>query len=176
MSKTSQRGLTLVECCTALSICSILAAASIQSFKDMGDRRRLDGRVAELAVDLQNLRTEAIRHQQPVRIRFQADSGGTCYVVHRSADGDCGCNSDGATQCDPSVEPLRVVAFPNREHISMVSNVSAMVFDHRLGTATPGGTVRLSDTNGREVRHIVNIMGRARTCSPDGRVSGHPSC
>jgi type IV fimbrial biogenesis protein FimT len=44
------------------------------------------------------------------------------------------------------------------------------------GTSTPTGTVRVIGANGRELRHVVNVMGRVRTCSPQGNVAAYRAC
>jgi type IV fimbrial biogenesis protein FimT len=54
--------------------------------------------------------------------------------------------------------------------------VNSILFDPRIGTASPGGTVRLTDSAGREIRHIVNLRGRVRTCSAQGALAEHPAC
>jgi type IV fimbrial biogenesis protein FimT len=54
--------------------------------------------------------------------------------------------------------------------------VNSILFDPRIGTASPGGTVRLTDSTGREIRHIVNLRGRVRTCSAHGALAEHPAC
>ena len=172
----TQWGVSLVECCAALAVSSVLATASVASFKDLGERRRLEGRVAELSTDLHHLRTEAVSQHRALRIRFQADAGGSCYVIHHGSQGDCGCDSSGTASCEGDTLAVKVVSLPASERLSLSSNVGSILIDPRLGTATPGGTIRLSDSHGREVRHIVNIMGRLRTCSPNGKVAGHPAC
>jgi type IV fimbrial biogenesis protein FimT len=58
----------------------------------------------------------------------------------------------------------------------VAANVNSILFDPRVGTASPGGTVRLTDSAGREIRHIVNLRGRVRTCSVQGALGGHPPC
>ena len=43
------------------------------------------------------------------------------------------------------------------------------------GTSTPTGTLRLVDSRGRAVHHVVNVMGRVRSCTPAG-VPGWRAC
>ena len=56
------------------------------------------------------------------------------------------------------------------------ANVASILFDPVHGTSTPAGTVRVIGSTGRELRHVVNVMGRVRTCSPQGGVSGYRAC
>jgi type IV fimbrial biogenesis protein FimT len=60
--------------------------------------------------------------------------------------------------------------------VTLLSNVRSIMVDPRLGTSTPGGTLRLSDRAGREIRHVVNIMARVRSCTPSGRLPGWRPC
>ena len=43
-----------------------------------------------------------------------------------------------------------------------------MLFDPLHGTSTPAGTLKITGASGRAVQHVVNVMGRVRTCSPQG--------
>jgi len=51
-----------------------------------------------------------------------------------------------------------------------------MLFDPGQGTTTPTGSVRLTDSEGRGITHVVNVLGRVRSCSPEGRVPGYRAC
>jgi type IV fimbrial biogenesis protein FimT len=59
------------------------------------------------------------------------------------------------------------------------ANVASILFDPLHGTSTPTGTLRVVADSGRAVHHVVNIMGRVRTCSPAGAapvVAGYRVC
>jgi type IV fimbrial biogenesis protein FimT len=51
-----------------------------------------------------------------------------------------------------------------------------MAFDPLHGTATPTATWRVIARDGRAIHHVVNVMGRVRSCSPDAAVPGHRAC
>jgi type IV fimbrial biogenesis protein FimT len=51
-----------------------------------------------------------------------------------------------------------------------------MLWHPDRGTVTPTGTLRLRLPDGRAVHHVVNITGRARTCSPQGSMKGFTVC
>ena len=57
----------------------------------------------------------------------------------------------------------------------MRANVASIAFDPLHGTSTPTGTLRLVDGRGRAVHHVVNVMGRVRSCTPAG-VPGWRAC
>jgi type IV fimbrial biogenesis protein FimT len=51
-----------------------------------------------------------------------------------------------------------------------------VLFDPMHGTSTPTGTVRVVGAGGHEVRHVINVMGRVRTCSPAPALPGYRAC
>jgi type IV fimbrial biogenesis protein FimT len=65
---------------------------------------------------------------------------------------------------------------PASDRVLVQANVASILFDPMHGTSTPTGTVRVIGSNGRELRHVVNVMGRVRTCSPQGNVAGYRAC
>jgi type IV fimbrial biogenesis protein FimT len=159
-----QRGLTLLECCVCLSILCILLGSALPSFASMLELQRLRGQSATLVGDLQLMRSEAIVRNADVRMSFHATDGGSCYVA-------------GQAQCNgPQALLLHARHWPAGAAQQVTANVSSILFDPRVGTAAPGGTVRLTDNSGREVRHIVNLRGRVRTCSAYGALAEHPAC
>jgi type IV fimbrial biogenesis protein FimT len=40
----------------------------------------------------------------------------------------------------------------------------------------PTGTLRVVGAGGREVHHIINVMGRVRSCSPSPALPGYRTC
>jgi type IV fimbrial biogenesis protein FimT len=172
-----QRGLTLLECCVCLSILCILLGSALPSFASMLELQRLRGQSATLVGDLQLMRSEAIVRNADVRMSFHATDGGSCYVVHTGPASGCSCNSAGQAQCNgPQALLLHARHWPASGAQQVTANVSSILFDPRVGTAAPGGTVRLTDNSGREVLHIVNLRGRVRTCSAYGALAEHPAC
>lgn len=171
------RGLSLLECCTVLAVLSVLVGAALPSFVDHLAKRRLEGRAVELSNDLQYLRSEAVSRNEAMRISFRSDAGGACYVLHAADAEDCSCASDGSARCEGDAgQPLRSVGLRHADGVTLASNVASIMIDPRLGTSTPGGTIRLSDAAGREIRHVVNIMARVRSCTPGSRLPGWRRC
>jgi type IV fimbrial biogenesis protein FimT len=177
------RGLSLIECCAVLAVLSVLLGLAVPSFADHLAKRRLEGRAVELSNDLQFLRSEAVSRNEAMRITFGSDAGGACYVLHAADAEGCACTSDGRASCEPgegpqgvTPTPLRSVGLPAADGVALASNVKSIMIDPRLGTSTPGGTIRLSDRAGREIRQVVNIMARVRSCTPAGRLPGYKRC
>lgn len=160
------RGLTLVECCAVLAIVSLLATSAWPAMTDWISKARLEGRSQELMGDLSVMRSLAISTNQDMRLSIHSDSSGSCYVIHSGPHNACGCQSDGTAWCtDPSSPPVKAVGFEDKEGIRLAANIKSILFDPKLGTASPSGTLRLEDGGGRELRHIVSIRGRLRTCT-----------
>lgn len=172
-----QRGITLLECCVCLTILCILVGSAAPSFTDLLERQRLYGQSATLLGDLQHMRSEAIMRNSDMRMSFHATAAGSCYVVHAGPAAACSCDGSGQAQCNAAQ-----AALINARHWQaggsrqVTANVTSILFDPRAGLAAPGGTVRLTDSAGREIRHIVNLRGRVRTCSAQGPLPGHPAC
>ena len=171
-----QRGLTLIEACITLAIASILVGTAVPSFIDSNKKRMLDGSAGELATDLYLARSEAVARQQGVRVSFHAVAGGSCMVIHTGATADCGCDGGGVAQCTNGAALVKSNYFPASHGVNVAANVASMRFDQTNGTVSPTGTVRLTASTGPEVRHVVNIMGRVRTCSPGGLAKGYKAC
>ena len=175
-TRSAQRGLSLIECCVTLAIASVLVGTAVPSFDSQLKTRRLDGTAAELAVDLHYVRSEAVSRNEGVRIGFQTVAGGHCTVIHTGVAGVCPCDSNGVAQCASGATALKTVFHPADRGVSVQSNVASMRFDPTTGTVTPAGTVRITAADGRAVHHVVNIMGRVRSCSPGGAAKGYRAC
>lgn len=172
-----QRGFSLMEVIVIVSIMTILMGIAAPSFQGLQEIRRLEGRAAELATDIQYLRSEAVARNQKMHIRFGTDAGGTCYVLHTGNTGGCTCTSAESAQCtDPMNSPVKSVGLATTQGVRLQANVSTMLFDPVRGTTTPAGSINLIADSGKTIRHVVNIMGRTRTCSPQGSMSGYATC
>lgn len=161
-----QLGVTLIEVCATLAIISILVGTAAPSFQEVMQRRALDGAAAELASDLHFARSEAVARQEGVRFAVQPAGGGSCVLIHTGANGDCQCAGDGSAQCSNGASLVKTTFYPSTSRVSVAANVSAIRFEPHNGIATPAGTVTVTTPSGHALRHVVNIMGRVRTCSP----------
>lgn len=165
---SKQRGVTMIEACITLAIAGILAGSALPSFKESLDKRKVEGLSSEVGTDLRYARSEAVARNTGVRVSFHQG----CYVVHTGGRDDCQCDGQGPAVCTGDAVALKTVNAESARGVRIVANVSSMRFDPSNGTTTPAGTVCTVPASGRSVHHVVNIMGRVRTCSP--AVAGAP--
>jgi type IV fimbrial biogenesis protein FimT len=175
-TRTEQRGLTLVETCAALTIAGILLGIAAPSFLEVRQRRMLEGAAAELAGDLQFARSEAVARGAGVRFTSQAVGGGSCVLIHTGSNGDCQCDNGGATQCSNGASLIKSAFYPPTSGVTVGISVAAIRFEPHLGIATPAGSVTIATPTGRALRHVVNILGRVRTCSPNATSTAATPC
>jgi type IV fimbrial biogenesis protein FimT len=172
-------GFTLVEAAITVAITAITLATAAPSFGSFIETRRLNGVAAQLATDIQFIRSEAVLRNSALRLSLHEDSTGSCYVLHSGLAKLCSCAGDGPAQCSGDAREIKTVVLPARDHIRVQGNVASILFDPLHGTSTPAGTLKVVADSGRAVHHVVNIMGRVRTCSPAGAapaVAGYRVC
>lgn len=170
-----QSGVSLIECCVASAIVAAALGTALPSFDEMRQRRLLEGTAAQLETDLQLARSEAVARNEGVRLAFEHDGTRSCYVMHTGAAGACRCDVSGIPQCDGGAEAMRQVHLGPTPGIDLRSNIGSMLFDPTKGTVTPTGTLKLRASPG-SVHLVVNVMGRVRSCTPDGALPGMARC
>jgi len=173
----SQQGITLIEACITLTVATVVAVGAAPNMQQLLEARRFDGIANQLASDLQFTRISAVARNEKVRFTLQTDADGSCYVIHTGNAGACPCGAaSGQAVCGSGAREIRTVRLPAFDRVLVQANVASILFDPVHGTSTPAGTVRVIGSNGRELRHIVNVMGRVRTCSTQGNVGGYRTC
>lgn len=174
--KKRRRGITLVETCMVLAVLGVLASTAVPGLQRLLEGRRLQGAAVQLAADIQFVRTEAIARNRAIRLSVQRAGAQSCYVAHTGGAGECRCLDAEPATCTDGAEPIKAVHFGAGSGTAVRSNVGSIVFDPLHGTSTPTGTLRLVAASGREVHHVVNLMGRVRSCSPGAAVAGYVRC
>ena len=171
-----QRGVTMLESMIAVAVTAVALGAALPGFEQARERRHLEGAAAQLETDIMYTRSLAVAQNQGVRMGFESLPAGTCYTVHTGAASACTCDASGAATCSAGAEAIRTVYFPAQGLVALRANVRSILFDPRLGTSTPTGTLRVVGRSDAAIHQIVNIMGRVRSCSPAGSVAGYPRC
>lgn len=172
----AQRGITLIETAIVVVITTIVAASAAPSLQRLIDARRLEGAAVQLAADIQFVRTEAVARNEAVRMSFHATTDGSCYVIHTGAANACSCAAAGPAQCSGTAQEIRTATLATADRVSLQANAGSLLFDPLHGTSSPTGTLRLIGTNDRAIHHVVNVMGRVRSCSPLAAVPGYRAC
>jgi type IV fimbrial biogenesis protein FimT len=167
------RGFTITEGLICVTTLLLAVSATLPGFGTAREQRRLEGAAAQLETDLQLARSLAVAQNRTVRFEVVADAHGTCYVVHNGGAGDCGCAPQGPV-CTAGVEVHRSQHYAHDTAVAVRANVGSMVFDPLKGTVTPTATLRVEGPR-QSIRQVINIMGRIRSCSPDG-LPGYKAC
>lgn len=173
-------GFTLIESLVAVAAGAVLATTALPSFARWLDQQRLQGAAHQLLADLQFVRTEAVSRQQGLRLSVMppSASGGSCYVLHTGGAGACSCAPGGTAPavCGGGAQEVKTVRWGDADRVVLSASAHSILFDPHDGTSTPTVTLDLGNPQGQQLRHVVNVMGRARTCSPNDSVPGHPIC
>lgn len=178
MARKLQQGVSLVEMAVVTAIAAVLVGVAAPSFGPAIERRAIEGAAAQLQTDLQYARSLAVARNESVRVRFERSGSDSCYVVHTGGPDDCKCEGSGPAVCTGQGMEIRTVRFLPGQRLAVQSNVRTMLFDADKGTATPAGSISVSGASGATIKQVVNIMGRVRSCSPEGapKMSGVPIC
>ena len=171
-----QHGLTLLEVTIVVAITAIVVAAAAPSLGALIEARRLESAATRLAADIQLARSEAIARNRPLRLSLFSGTGATCWIIHSGVAADCRCSAATGAVCGGGARAIKAEALASSDRVSVAGNVASIVFDPLHGTSTPSGTLRLVGARGSAVHHIVNVVGRVRSCSPDGTVPGYSRC
>jgi type IV fimbrial biogenesis protein FimT len=172
----TQRGVTWLETCVVLAILGTTSSAALPALGSLIDARRLEGAAVQFATDVQFARSEAVARNQPVRMSWYSQGQLTCYVVHTGLSSQCICAESGAALCSGSAREIKSVNLPSSQGVAIAANAGSVLFDPLHGTSTPTATFRLLGRQGRAIHHVINVMGRVRSCTPAGGVAGYPTC
>jgi type IV fimbrial biogenesis protein FimT len=137
---------------------------------------RLQGQVGELVQDLHWARSEAATRGQNIHWSLHDGTGAQgCYVVHTGAAHACNCDTKPQEHCSNEAIALKVIQWESGQGVQISASTSSMRWSPQTGVVTPTNTIRLGTSTGA-IHIVVNILGRIRTCSPDGRIPHHPAC
>lgn len=171
-----QCGVTLVESAMVLGIVAVMVGVAVAAFDEIRATRALETAAAQLRTDVHHARSTAVAMGQTVRLQVQAGVAGSCYLVHTGQAGDCNCSPAGNATCTVPAQVMRAMSYGPGQGLAIRANSASMAFDAFQGTVTPTGSLTVTNARGDQLRVVVNVMGRARTCVAAGRLGGHPAC
>jgi type IV fimbrial biogenesis protein FimT len=166
----SQRGFTMVELMTVVIIASILAALAVPSFREMLERRRLEGQANEFVTDLQYAKSEAVARNRNVQII--PGGNGTCYTVAvwaTAAQGgprvggcDCTLGANAACAAGAGNRPIELKTATLVGGATVASaNAVAFEFEPVRGALEPAGAASAAvSLNSRTYTVEVSALGR----------------
>ena len=171
-----QRGFTQVEGLIVLAVALVLLGAALPSFEQARERRQVEGVAAQVRTAVMHARSLALSQDRAVRLRVETSAAGSCYVVHSGPQNACTCLNATESVCTAGARSFHMQYLAPNQAVALSANVGTMLFDPTLGTTSPTGTLSVRGRSGAEIRQVVSIMGRVRSCSPNGRVTGYPTC
>ena len=174
----AQRGVSLVEAMCVLVIVSLTIGGAMPSLASLRQKAELTGAAAQLETDVQFARGQAVALNRTVQLTLREANGATCYILHTGPAANCACGKQepNAASCSDGSELLRAVSFGNQSLVQVRSVSKSLTFDPVKGTVTPTATLRVEARDGQAIHQVVNLLGRVRSCSPQGRVAGERAC
>lgn len=169
-----QRGVSLIETTCVAVILSVLLGLALPSFLASLQRHRVEGLMNQFKADLRYGYSEAIARGHTVHVTFARTTAGSCYVI--AAAKPCPCDTTGLAACTGGSQPLRVAWLPADSGITLTANVRQITFDGRRNTITPAASIDIRSNGPAALHAIVNIVGRARVCSPGSAMASYPAC
>lgn len=175
-SRRTQRGITLIETMVVTSVLAVVTGLAAPGFDSVMQRRHLEGVATQLETDIHYARMLAVARNAPLRMSFESNAAGSCYVIHTGSASQCSCTAHGAAVCQGEAQAERSVRFDAGGVVRLKSNSRSVLFDPTRGTSTPTATVQLTARNGTAIHQVMNVMGRVRSCSPAPAIAGYRRC
>lgn len=185
--KQTLRGMSLVELLVGVGILGVLLAAAMPAMSDFLERRRVIAVTGELSSIIAYAKAETNAIGEGVTVHLESDdpSMSCAAVVTQTLADDCKCNYSPSQICPTSGKLLRLFQIPRSDNVSFEATAtrwagsSQTVSFNRNTHAQYEQDVRVTVTGARtrvQLRIELNEAGRARICSPSGRVGGYPTC
>lgn len=177
-NRAAQQGVSLIEAMCTLFIVSLVAGTALPSVGSLRQKAAVAGAAAQVETDVQFARGQAVALNRSVQLTLREVGGATCYIVHAGPAANCSCNAQDASAaaCSTGSELLRAVSFATEGAVQVRSASKSLTFDPVRGTVTPTATLRVEGRDGKAIHQIVNLLGRVRSCSPQGPATGERAC
>ena len=162
-----QSGVTLVGMCVALAVMAILLGTALPAMSGAQQHQQLRAEAEQLRADIQEVRQLTVMQGRELRLHVE----NACYIVHDGASGACHCD---AARREPVCEGQAQVLKTQWTQASLASNVKQdLIFKPQYATMA---SLSLRGRSGEELRQIIAITGRVRTCAVGAASSGVTVC
>ena len=156
--KSAQRGFTLLELMTGLTVAAVLVTIGVPSLRDFTLRQRIVTSGQDLQLDMTLARQEAVTRATPVTVCTSAN-GTTCSAAGWSAQRIVFADVNSNGVIDAGDEPIKYAA-PLNTGISAASAVNAVTFD---ATGAVGAAAQVTLCHTGFIGRVLSI-----------RRTGHP--
>lgn len=186
------RGFTLIELMITLIVVGVIASLAIPAFRDLIERKRLDGAVGDVYEQLEFARSQAIKRSKPMLVDFNnngtdwsvgiTDKMAGCEAEEEDSSDDDSCvidyDNDGATSDNILVrisgDDYNDITMSQATAFSDTLNACAtpsavgeqLCFTFLRGLANPGAYDFVSTNNNYILRVQVSQLGRIGICRP----------
>lgn len=171
MRKASERrlgrGVTLIELVVTIAVLAIIVAMAVPSFRDLAERRALQGAAEGIVGAIAAAKEEAIKRDEFVFVQFSNLGGSVCVGASTGAACDCAtANSCGLVAFPGDGKALKTVS--TKTAPAFAGSGSGFTIDPKTGTLrdpTNVGGLELETPLGYAMKIRVNAVARAKTCS-----------
>ena len=154
-----QLGVTLVGMCVTLAISATLLGKALPAMTGAQQHQQLRAEADQLRSDIQETRQLTVMQGRDLRLHVES----ACYIVHDGASGACQCDADRREAvCEGQTQVLKI----RWTQASLSSNRNGdLSFSAQHGSLPQMGSLTLRGRSGEELRQVIAITGRVRTCA-----------
>lgn len=174
-----------------LLVLAILIAGAVPAMGIFVEKSRLKGAAEALFSDLSYARSEALKRNRDISVRFSTDGATNwCFGIDETTSCNCtitdptnasACALNAAADLSSLTNVLKKTSageYPTIRLISAAFSVNPVTtFTPRRGTAN-GGTAVFRSSSGKEIRIVLSSLGRVMICSPAGagKIGNYGDC
>ena len=162
MHKTNIHGFTLIELLISITIAVLLLSTAVPSLSTYVSDAKIVGAAEKIKVDMEWARSQAIRGNKDIIMKFQEDNNSWCYGLD-DKDSDCDCTNNTCTVNNTLMTNNNTYYSGTAMESKLDGNSKILTFTSR-GFTDIQGELALSYED-KNVVFTVNELGRSRICS-----------